>query len=62
MFKETPTFIRSTRLEVGVSLNNLDEKKTLLSYSYDIDEVDKDKKEEIGYIFDNTIVNEIWNP
>ena len=62
MFKETPTFIRSTRLEVGVSLNNLDEKKTLSSYSYDIDEVDKDKKEEIGYIFDNTIVNEIWNP
>ncbi len=38
------------------------EKKTLSSYSYDIDEVDKDKKEEIGYIFDNTIVNEIWNP
>ena len=38
------------------------EKKTLSSYSYDIDEVDKDKKEEIGYIFDNTVINEIWNP
>lgn len=38
------------------------EKKTLLSYSHDIDEVDKDKKEEIEYVFDNTVVNEIWNP
>ena len=38
------------------------EKKTLLSYSHNIDEVDKDKKEEIEYIFDNTVVSEIWNP
>lgn len=38
------------------------EKKILLSNYNDINYVDKDKKEEIGYIFDNTIVNEIWNP
>ena len=49
-------------MKVGVSLNNLDEKKILLSNSNDIGNVDKDKKEEIGYIFDNTIINEIWNP